>query len=757
MDQTKVLIVGAGPTGLILALWLTKTGIPIRIIDKTDKPGTTSRALVIHARNLEFYHQLGIDQLAIAGGLKMNTINLWIRGKQAARLPIGDFGIHYSPYPYMLIFPQDKQEQMLIEELGKLGVGVERNTELLSFESSDDVIHAQLLKGDRQESCMALFLAGCDGAHSSVRKGMGVGFEGGTYSHTFFVADIAASGPAVNGEMHAALDSSDFMIIFPMKGYANIRLVGDLNQEQENNPDLTWVDVQKDILSRLKLDVEKVNWFSSYRVHHRVASQFRQKNVFLLGDAAHIHSPVGGQGMNTGIGDAVNLAWKLAAVINGQSNEKLLDTYETERIPFARKLVGSTDRAFNIVSAKGVFATRVRLHLAPVILPMLFRFGSFKRLMFRTVSQISIRYPQSFLSSGRAGKLKGGDRLPWVQTNHNFDPLVSRQWQVHCYGSPTVAIHNLLSEKNIPFCVFEWGLEAKTVGYLKNAIYIVRPDGYIGLADGTGDIIEISAYCDKYILQDKLNVMEVHHHPDLTHKKKKFREYFLEFLMIFLAVTLGFIAENVRESIGDRRKEKDYIESLMQDLKTDTSKANNTLDAVMGQMHGLDTLEMLLTPDVNKNDSAVNICYRQSGSLYNENTMNFSDRTITQLFSSGNMRLFKKQSISDRITNYYSSIKNVDAQKAYYKEYFQKCLDIYQEIYEFDAYHTRINSKGKMNHPVFAYGKLHIATTNADDLKKFKSTIEITKGIIGSYRDQIDGLNQQADSLLTFLKKEYKL
>jgi 2-polyprenyl-6-methoxyphenol hydroxylase-like FAD-dependent oxidoreductase len=154
--------------------------------------------------------------MAIDGGLEMKTINLWIRGKQAARFSIGDFGIHYSPYPYVLIFPQDKQEQMLIEELGKSGVTVERNTELLSFEISDDGIHAQLSKEGMQENCQSLFLAGCDGAHSSVRKGLNVGFEGGTYSHTFFVADIKASGPATNGEMHAALDSSDFMIIFPM-------------------------------------------------------------------------------------------------------------------------------------------------------------------------------------------------------------------------------------------------------------------------------------------------------------------------------------------------------------------------------------------------------------------------------------------------------------------------------------------------------------------------------------------------------------
>jgi len=504
MDQTKVLIVGAGPTGLTLALWLTKAGIHIRIIDKTDRPGTTSRAMVLHARNLEFYHQLGIDQLAVGGGFEMKTINLWIRGKKAARLPIGDFGMHNSPYPYVLVFPQDKQEQMLIEELEKLGVRVERNTELLSFEFSEGGIQAQLLKESRRENCTALFLAGCDGAHSSVRKKIGAGFEGGTYSHTFYVADIKASGPAANGEMHAALDRSDFMIIFPMKGDANIRLVGDLNQDQENNPDLTWEDVQKDILSRLKLTVEKVNWFSSYRVHHRVASIFRKKNVFLLGDAAHIHSPVGGQGMNTGIGDAVNLAWKLAAVINGEARPTLLDSYETERIPFARKLVNSTDRAFSFVSAKGSFATWVRLHLVPVVLPILFRFDSFKRLMFRTVSQISIRYPQSFLSSGRTGKLKGGDRLPWVESVNNFEPLVSRQWQIHGYGHPTPELNKLLSEKKIPLYIFEWGPEVKTAGYLKDAIYIVRPDGYIGLTEGTGNIAKIAQYCDSYILRDKL-------------------------------------------------------------------------------------------------------------------------------------------------------------------------------------------------------------------------------------------------------------
>jgi hypothetical protein len=251
--------------------------------------------------------------------------------------------------------------------------------------------------------------------------------------------------------------------------------------------------------------------------------------------------------------------------------------------------------------------------------------------------------------------------------------------------------------------------------------------------------------------------MEVHHHPDLHHKKKNLREYFLEFLMIFLAVTMGFIAENIRERITDRNKEKEYIESLVQDLKTDITLANEKIKSITIQMYGMDTLEMLLTPDVNKSDSAVYICYRQRESLHNQHIINFSDRTITQLFSSGNMRLIKKQSISDRITQYYSDIKDVDAQRGYYIDYFHKCLDIFQEIYEFDSYHSKLDSDGKGVIPLLVYGKLRIATTNAEDLKKFKSTIEFTKEIISSYRADIDSLSNEAGSLLKFLKDEYSL
>ena len=199
----------------------------------------------------------------------------------------------------------------------------------------------------------------------------------------------------------------------------------------------------------MRIDVERVNWFSTYHVHHRVADHFRKGRAFLLGDAAHIHSPVGGQGMNTGIGDAMNLAWKLAAVLHGRADASLLDSYEPERIAFARRLVATTDRAFTGVTSPGAIARRVRLHIVPLLLPLLFGFTAVRRLMFRTVSQTAVNYRASRLSEGRAGAVHGGDRLPWVKptddgAKDNFAPLTSLDWQVHVYGDASPEIRHVV-------------------------------------------------------------------------------------------------------------------------------------------------------------------------------------------------------------------------------------------------------------------------------------------------------------------------
>jgi 2-polyprenyl-6-methoxyphenol hydroxylase-like FAD-dependent oxidoreductase len=490
--ETQVLIIGAGPTGLVLALWLTRMGIRVRIVDKTKGPGTTSRATVFHARNLEFYHQLGIDQKAIAGGIFMQDINLWTKGKKATHFSFGAAGKAISPYPYALIFPQDKQEALLIAELEASGVRVERETELLSYNDGPSGIDVVLSHNGQVSTVHALYLAGCDGAHSTVRKQLQVDFVGGDYAHTFYVADVECEGPVANGELHAALDKADFFIAFPMKGAGNVRLIGTVKDKDVSGGELTWDDVSHDVLSRMAVKVKKLNWFSTYGVHHRVASRFKCGNVFLLGDAGHIHSPVGGQGMNTGIGDAVNLAWKLRDVISGRARVSLLDTYETERIAFGRQLIKSTDRAFTFVTKQSRLADFVRLHIVPRLMPLLFRSAAMRRFFFRTMSQTGIKYPQSALSSGKAGKVKGGDRLPW--TGDNFESLSALQWQLHCYGEPRPEIRDWCAQHDIPLTIYPWNPAARQMGLRRNAIYVIRPDGHVGLAQAKANVAEINAY-----------------------------------------------------------------------------------------------------------------------------------------------------------------------------------------------------------------------------------------------------------------------
>jgi 2-polyprenyl-6-methoxyphenol hydroxylase-like FAD-dependent oxidoreductase len=505
MSDTQVLVVGAGPTGLILALWLNRLSLRVRIVDKTPEPGTTSRALVVHARTLEFYRQVGLAEAVIAQGLEFTAANLWVRGRKAAHVGFGAMGQGLSPFPYLVIFPQDEHERLLIERLSATGITVERRTELLGFEESGERVLARLRRPDgTEEACEAAYLAGCDGAHSTVRDVLGIGFPGGTYAHLFYVADVAARGPVVDGELHVALDDTDFLAAFPMEGPERARLIGTVRQAAEAQREtLSWQDVSKRLIERLGIEVERVNWFSTYHVHHRVADRFQKGRAFLLGDAAHIHSPVGGQGMNTGIGDAVNLAWKLAAVLHGRVGTGLLDTYEPERIAFARRLVATTDRAFTVVTSPGPFARFVRTEVAPRLLPALFASRFVRRFMFRTISQIGVNYHGSRLSAGRAGNVKGGDRLPWVMTDSsseegtdNFAPLRSLNWQVHVYGECGARIAEACTRRGLALRVFPWQPTMARTGLRRDAVYLVRPDGYVGLADPQASSTKLEQYLD---------------------------------------------------------------------------------------------------------------------------------------------------------------------------------------------------------------------------------------------------------------------
>ncbi|NUO50392.1 MAG: NAD(P)-binding protein [Polyangiaceae bacterium] len=498
---TEVLIVGAGPTGLVLALWLRRAGVAVRIIDKAAEPGTTSRALAVHARTLESYRQLGLADQVVGRGLELLAANLWVGGAHAARIPFGEIGKGLSPFPFVVIYPQDEHEAFLVERLRSDGVEVERTTELVRLEEHDDVVIAVTRRKDGTEaSHEAAFVVGCDGARSMVRELCGIGFPGSTYEHVFYVADVEIGGAVDNREINVALDEADLLVIFPMKGEHRARLIGTVRKDAEARRDLELEDVSREAVDRLGVEIRAAHWFSTYRVHHRVAASFGRGRVFLAGDSAHIHSPVGGQGMNTGIGDAVNLGWKLVEVLRGRATSTLLDSYEPERIAFARRLVATTDRAFTVATRSSALARWVRTDVMPRLAPTLARREVFRRFAFRTVSQIMVEYRKGPLAEGRAGSIQGGDRLPWIEPASggadNFTPLATCAWQVHVHGRPPEELSTACKGLGLQLEVFPWTEAAAAAGYLENASYLVRPDGYVALADPDARAGSLAAYFD---------------------------------------------------------------------------------------------------------------------------------------------------------------------------------------------------------------------------------------------------------------------
>ncbi len=496
--SAEVLIVGAGPTGLVLALWLIALGVKVRVVDRALEPGTTSRALAVQARTLELYGQLDLAPELIERGHRIPAVNLWVKGAAAARVPFATIGSGLTPYPFLQIFPQDQHERLLIERLEARGCSVERGVELITFEDRETGIKARLRGPDGIETeCDATYLAGCDGARSTVRTQLGTGFPGGTYRQIFYVADVEAEGPAMNGELHIDLDEADFLAVFPLAQSRRARLIGTVRDERADRADtLRFEDVSDRAIQHLKVDVRKVHWFSTYHVHHRVSERFREGRAFLLGDAAHIHSPVGGQGMNTGIGDAINLAWKLAGVLRGRAPDGLLDSYEPERIGFAHRLVSTTDRVFTFVTSDGRLAEIVRTRLAPLVVPKVLSVDAVREFLFRTVSQIMLNYRSSPLSAGTAGHVHGGDRVPWAAGDgpDNFAPLRAMTWQVHVYGAPSADLRDWCTANRLPLNVFAWRTAHEEAGFLRDAVYLIRPDMYVALADAGGAPAAIERY-----------------------------------------------------------------------------------------------------------------------------------------------------------------------------------------------------------------------------------------------------------------------
>ena len=503
--KPKVLIVGAGPTGLVMALALQKQGIPFRMIDKNAGPGTASRAMAVHARTLELYNQFGLAGQLIEAGIKVKSIQIYKDAKPVSRVVLGDkMAKNISPYPYILSLAQDEHEAILIEHLKAGGVKIEWETELVAFEESDGRVHVITQRHGIKETHSYDYLCGCDGAHSTVRKTLGLDFPGGTYEQVFFVADVKTKFPLQG--MGPGFSGEEFCLAFNIRDTKHVRLIGLMPKEissraipSEFTPLIPWVE------KMVPVKIEEVNWYSSYKVHHRVSEKFRAGRVFLAGDAGHIHSPAGGQGMNTGIGDAMNLAWKMAAVLQKKADEKILDSYEEERLSFAKELVATTDRLFKgmvqVLEGKNLPAKFYKEVIIPYVTPKLVKFPRVKERLFKRISQTQLNYRSSMLSAGKIGHLHGGDRLPWVQTGFkdNFQHLKSVDWQLHVYGEATAALRRLASSSGILLHEEKWTKDiARKTGVLENSVFLVRPDGYIAVAASHREVDKIQAYLDKF-------------------------------------------------------------------------------------------------------------------------------------------------------------------------------------------------------------------------------------------------------------------
>lgn len=501
IETSEVLIAGAGPTGLMMAAQLLRWGIRPRIIDAKAGPSLQTKALAVQARTLEIFRQMGVADAALAEGWPARGVNLFGDRGRLGRVPLGDIGTGLSPFPYMLVIGQDRTERILGELLAAQGLEIEWGTRLEAFSVGEDRVQAVLSRDGRMEAAEFRYLLGADGPHSTVRHGLGIDFEGDTYDHRFFVADLRVEGEAVEGELNIFLSNRFHVLaLFPMTGGRRFRLVGIFPEALHGIAQPTFDDLQPHLRQIVgeRMRFGDVSWFSIYRVHHRVAQRFQRGPCFLLGDAAHIHSPVGGQGMNTGLQDAYNLAWKLALVLRGAASPRLLETYQEERRPFATLLVETTDRAFSAVVSRGPMAQLMRQWLIPAMAPRLLRLRRFQHLAFRAVSQTALNYRGARLSVDRLGdKVRAGDRFPWFHYSGGdvFDLFSGTRFTLLALGDwqgRRAELDALRSDLIEPAIIPERA--AYAAAGLADGVYLVRPDGYIGLCTEDLDAAAIRSY-----------------------------------------------------------------------------------------------------------------------------------------------------------------------------------------------------------------------------------------------------------------------
>ena len=542
LDVPPVLIAGAGPTGLAAAMSLSRAGIPVRLIDKAREPLPWSRAIGIQARTLELFEQHRLVEPFLELGHRGRVANLYSNGQRLARL---DFDPLQTRYPYLLFLDQSVTERLMTEHLASFGVRIERGVELTRFREGSAGLEAALRHSNgAEESLRPSYLIGADGAHSTVRHGLDIGFAGKTFEQTFLLADLLADTEWPDDEFHIFASGEGLATLFPMGG-GRVRLIADKRVastsgatsgvtssapsseavESLNKNAVPTFDECRAIIERRihhRVTAKSLGWASYFHLNNRMADRLRSGRVFLAGDAAHVHSPAGAQGMNTGIQEAFNLGWKIARMLAGVAPDRLLDTYHAERHPIEREVLRQSSFMTQMAAAEHGPMKLLRDH----VMPALSAIGPLRDAARRTVSELSIQYRRSPLTLDRSldGGPRAGERAPdaWV---HVVDgplgraPGVGCLFDLHdpaCFSlfllvnpSPeddialapaTLTVAHAIRDKDLdelavlveevlPNTVRVWCITDKegdgtrsltdAYGRTRPCFYLVRPDGYI--------------------------------------------------------------------------------------------------------------------------------------------------------------------------------------------------------------------------------------------------------------------------------------
>jgi len=404
----------------MLACQLIRYGIDFIILDKNEGVTNYSKALGVHARTLEIYEQLGIVEKALAQGTVAGKVRMLAGAKVRGEVDLSNIGKGLSAYPYMLVLEQSKNERLLYDYMQTHGKDVLWQTKLENFSQSDAKVSAQVKTANGESTAIeAKYMVGCDGPKSVVRHGLGLSFEGSTFERLFYVADVQIDWKFSHDALHVCLAGDSGMAFFPMPGDNRYRIVGAFPEGfAKDEGEAPYEEIEQYIKEQSDIDLEisHVNWFSTYKVHTRHVEKFSSGRCFLAGDSAHVHTPAGGQGMNTGIQDVYNLAWKLAFVLQGKADIKVLESYNQERLENAKHLVETTDRMFNLVAGQGWFLKFMRTTVIPPLAKYIVALDVFKSRFFPLISQIGITYRTSPLSKHDGDNefsIKAGDRMPY--------------------------------------------------------------------------------------------------------------------------------------------------------------------------------------------------------------------------------------------------------------------------------------------------------------------------------------------------------